>query len=258
MGQTPCRPQRGRLQRPIRQLPRLRQHGRLHRPTRQLLCRRQRPTTGISEASPDRAALEALYRAADGPNWTNKANWLSDAPLRAWHGVDTNEEGRVTELDLYDNQLRGEIPSELGDLANLRALWLHGNQLSGQIPYELGILSNLESLYLSGNRLSGCIPGGLRDVEENDLDDLVLPFCSAAGATSADRAALEALYNATGGPNWTNNANWLSDAPLARMAWRRHQRRGQSYQAGPPRQPIERGDTLRDGQALQPGIASAL
>ena len=151
------------------------------------------PTTGISEASPDRAALEALYRAADGPNWTNKANWLSDAPLRTWYGVDTNEEGRVTELDLYDNQLRGEIPSELGDL------------------------SNLESLYLSGNRLSGCIPEGLRDVKDNDLDDLVLPFCSAAGATSADRAALEALYNATGGPNWTNKANWLSDAPL--RAW---------------------------------------
>ena len=29
-----------------------------------------------------------------------------------------------------------------------------------------------------------------------------------------DRAALVALYNATGGPNWTNNDNWLSDAPI--------------------------------------------
>ena len=29
-----------------------------------------------------------------------------------------------------------------------------------------------------------------------------------------DRAALVALYNATDGPNWTNNTNWLSDAPI--------------------------------------------
>ena len=29
-----------------------------------------------------------------------------------------------------------------------------------------------------------------------------------------DRAALTALYNATDGPNWRNNTNWLSDAPL--------------------------------------------
>ena len=29
-----------------------------------------------------------------------------------------------------------------------------------------------------------------------------------------DRAALVALYEATDGPNWTNNENWLTDAPL--------------------------------------------
>ena len=29
-----------------------------------------------------------------------------------------------------------------------------------------------------------------------------------------DRAALVAFYNATGGPGWTNNDNWLTEAPL--------------------------------------------
>ena len=29
-----------------------------------------------------------------------------------------------------------------------------------------------------------------------------------------DRLALEALYRATGGANWVNSNNWLSDAPL--------------------------------------------
>ena len=32
--------------------------------------------------------------------------------------------------------------------------------------------------------------------------------------TDADRAALVALYEATDGPNWVNNENWLTDAPL--------------------------------------------
>ena len=39
---------------------------------------------------------------------------------------------------------------------------------------------------------------------------MVLDFGTAAG----DRAALVALYNATGGMNWTNNTNWLTGAPL--------------------------------------------
>ena len=38
----------------------------------------------------------------------------------------------------------------------------------------------------------------------------------AAGNTAAtDRAALVALYNATSGPNWTINTNWLTTAALS-------------------------------------------
>ena len=31
---------------------------------------------------------------------------------------------------------------------------------------------------------------------------------------SPDRGALVAIYNATGGPNWRLNTNWLTDAPV--------------------------------------------
>ena len=41
---------------------------------------------------------------------------------------------------------------------------------------------------------------------------------SAQGSVALDRAALEALYNATGGPSWTVNTNWLTDAPLSHWA----------------------------------------
>lgn len=37
---------------------------------------------------------------------------------------------------------------------------------------------------------------------------------SASTANAEERAALVALYEATDGPNWKNNTNWLTDAPL--------------------------------------------
>ena len=130
------------------------------------------------------------------------------------------ELGNLTNLRrlyLFNNQLTGEIPAELGDLTNLTELQLRSNQLTGEIPAELGRLTNLTELQLRSNQLTGCIPAGLLDVPDNDLLFLGLADCAAAGDAASDRAALVALYNATGGANWHNNRNWLSNAPIG--AW---------------------------------------
>ena len=260
-------------------------------------------------ASPDRAALVALYNATGGPNWTDDTNWLSDEPIGEWYGVTTDGSGRVTELQLHENGLRGRIPPELGNLVNLRVLflyrnqlsrpipaelgnlanlqdlWLTSNQLSGPIPPELGNLANLQSLALDGNQLSGLIPAqlgnlanlhglsldgnqlsgripaelgnlvnlqglwlhlnqfsgplpdsftGLRTLESlhwydtelcaptdasfqawlRGVEDTAGENCAAVVMESPDRDALVALYNATDGPNWNDNTNWLSDRPI--------------------------------------------
>ena len=119
-------------------------------------------TSGIDyEYRPDlsgRAALVALYNATDGDNWYDNTNWLSDAPLGEWYGVDTNDNGRVVELELDDNNLTGELPTELGNLTNLEDLELSDNDLAGQIPPEFGRLSNLDDLNLYTNQLTGTIP----------------------------------------------------------------------------------------------------
>ena len=115
----------------------------------------------------------ALYEATDGANWTSNDNWLSNAPLGEWHGVITDRNGRVTGLDLRENQLTGEIPAELGSLSNLEWVYLHGNQLRGTIPPDLGSLTNLELLDLIGNQLSGEIPpelGSLSNLRSLYLD----------------------------------------------------------------------------------------
>ncbi|MCY3765936.1 MAG: M66 family metalloprotease [Gemmatimonadetes bacterium] len=114
----------------------------------------------------DREILKRLYRNTDGPNWDEGAGWLTDAPLSAWHGVDTDAAGQVIELQLRNNSLSGVIPAELGQLAELRELDLAGNALSGSIPPELGNLAHLESLALQGNQLSGSVPPELGQLSE--------------------------------------------------------------------------------------------
>ena len=109
-------------------------------------------------SSPDRVFLEALYHSTDGENWTTKTNWLSDAPIGAWHGVTTDSQGHVRHLQLGSNQLRGPIPPVLGSLSNLEWLDVHENQLTGPIPFELSLLSELQTLWLGGNQLTGAIP----------------------------------------------------------------------------------------------------
>ncbi len=88
-------------------------------------------------AETDREALAALYNATDGENWEYSVNWLSDAPLGQWFSVITNDDGRVTGLELWDNDLSGEIPAELGSLSNQIALNLYDNELSGCVPSSL-------------------------------------------------------------------------------------------------------------------------
>ena len=80
--------------------------------------------------SPDqqRAALIAFYMATDGENWSIGRSWLSDAPLGEWYGVRTDSNGRVTQLDLSGNQLRGNLPPEIGSLTHLQSLFLYRNR----------------------------------------------------------------------------------------------------------------------------------
>ncbi|KAD4585435.1 hypothetical protein E3N88_23036 [Mikania micrantha] len=64
-------------------------------------------------------------------------------------------------LDLSCNKLTGNIPEELGLLAQIRALNLSHNRLTGPIPVKFSNLANIESLDPSFNSLAGKVPSEL-------------------------------------------------------------------------------------------------
>ena len=99
----------------------------------------------------DLAVLTALYNATDGANWDDNTNWLSEQPLQYWKGVTINSEGRVTQLDLFLNQLSGDIPVELGrvDIQVFRPSDRHFGRQIPQIGTKSPIWHKLSQMWLS-------------------------------------------------------------------------------------------------------------
>ena len=182
----------------------------------------------------DVEVLRTLYEGAGGENWTNSAGWLEGATANGWYGVETDSLGRVSGLDLSGNGLSGELPEELGDLNRLTTLDLSGNGLSGRLPERLGALLALTKLNVGGNDLWGPLPLSLRNTALDELkyEDTRLCVPDDPGfrlwlrtitthegtgegcASLTEREILAVFFEATGGENWNERDNWLTDAPL--------------------------------------------
>ena len=159
----------------------------------------------------DAGVLELLYQTSDGPEWTNSDGWLGAPALEEWYGVTADSLGRVRTLDLTRNGLTGRLRADLGKLAEMTRLRIGGNALSGRLPSSLSRLSLVELDYADTEL---CAPA------EEPFQAWLNAIASHEGtgtecAALSDREVLEILYNATGGPNWTNSENWLTDAPLS-------------------------------------------
>jgi len=114
-----------------------------------------------------RYALMTLAYATNVDGWRRRFGWNSFGnDICLWAGVVTcrNIDGylAVASLDLSDNKLKGELPSEICILGeNLESLDLSLNQLGGSIPGCLVECVNMESLSLAENKFSGPLPKGL-------------------------------------------------------------------------------------------------
>ena len=123
----------------------------------------------------NRCVLIDFYEAMGGPNWKRDDNWLTDAPLSEWYGLDGNEEiyGEYYDQDVYDSydlfvghyyDERRKRYERSGFPVNFPEYWqrpvandlivginLEFNDIEGTIPPEIGYMAGLTYLGLNDN-----------------------------------------------------------------------------------------------------------
>jgi Leucine-rich repeat (LRR) protein len=120
----------------------------------------------------EREALITFYEALGGPDWIQRDFWGSDRPVGEWHGVETDSEGRVVRLTIYDNNLVGVPSPAICQLERLHTLHLSFNKISGPLPEALGACRALKNLWLKGNKLTGPIPDSVAQLPELEYLDV--------------------------------------------------------------------------------------
>ena len=98
--------------------------------------------------------LEAFFKATGGYKdlWTSKDGWIEEADFCTWYGVDCDENGSVSSIQLGSNGLKGKLPSDIWKLPNLAHLKIYGNPV--EVDFE-GIENarNLKTLGLDDTGL---------------------------------------------------------------------------------------------------------
>lgn len=122
------------------------------------------------------ALAHLFYHTGGESNWNNTNNWLSTTEHHCtWYGVTCcknfmfspvcanvtiSKPNDVTELDLYNNNLIGSIPSTLVLFQSVQSIFLSENWLTGTIPSVnvFQSMPKLLKLYLQHNTLTGTVP----------------------------------------------------------------------------------------------------
>lgn len=125
----------------------------------------------ITDLTSELNALEALYKALGGDNWANNTNWCSDKHPSEWYGIECVD-GHISFISMENNNLKGVLPEEIGDLKYLQTLYFPStyspirNVITGPLPESIGKLTNLTHLNLIQNRISGKIPASIGNLKK--------------------------------------------------------------------------------------------
>ncbi|XP_065638623.1 probable leucine-rich repeat receptor-like protein kinase At1g35710 isoform X2 [Quercus suber] len=119
----------------------------------------------IAEETKEAMALLNWKTSLHNKSQSLLSSWVGTTPCN-WVEINCDHSGSVTHLNLSGYGLRGVIPAALGNLSKLRTLYLFENQLSGSIPQELGMLSFLIDLDISINNITGVIPASFGNLSK--------------------------------------------------------------------------------------------
>lgn len=107
--------------------------------------------------------LIAIYDALGGVNWTAN-NWLGPPDPCEWTGISCNIAGVVTELELNDMNLVGQVPPEIGCLSHLKTIYMNDNPMNTTIPPEICQLTSLQHLQMNFAGVYGSLPDCMCDM----------------------------------------------------------------------------------------------
>ena len=123
----------------------------------------------------ERQALVNLYDSTQDVRrkWTRFEGWATKtADHCGWYGVECDDDGSVTRLDLEKNRLRKILP-DLSALTSLEILELGDNKIGGTLP-DLGALTSLVTLFLDKNQFTGTLDLGALTSSLEYLNELGL------------------------------------------------------------------------------------
>mmetsp|Transcript_11824 Transcript_11824/g.16752 ORF Transcript_11824/g.16752 Transcript_11824/m.16752 type:complete len:907 (+) Transcript_11824:103-2823(+) len=94
-----------------------------------------------------------------------RLSWLSKEKECDWNGIECDDNDEVVKIDLFGQNMTGNVPSELAELNRLAWIGLAFNDFTGEIPSELAALRRLILIDLHYNMLSGEIPSEIWEID---------------------------------------------------------------------------------------------
>jgi hypothetical protein len=121
-----------------------------------------------------RYALLTLWfqQAFTNTSWTNGNGWLNGNECgNSWRGIictsinlggTLGTQNVVTEVYLFNNNMKGTIPADLGILTALTSFdFSNNNALTGTLPASIGQWTTLTDFRVNGNALTRTIPASI-------------------------------------------------------------------------------------------------
>ena len=140
-------------------------------------------------------ALACFFFSTNGPKWRIKTNWLSNtANVCSWYNVvcDADEQEVIGLIFQGDNNIRGEISSQLSRLSSLRDLRLDSNDITGNPLLDVVLkMEQLETVSFLESSISGSIPPEISRLA--NLRDLGIGSYSLVGSIPTEIGLLSSL-----------------------------------------------------------------
>ena len=160
--------------------------------------------------------LATLYYATNGDQWKEQEHWLDANTdpcdwytsfygsicigglrrlLRGLSEQPSASTGLLKQhyqrLSLFQLDLAGSLPKEMGLLSRLDVINLHGNQIAGPVPSQLGLLQDVTLLQLFNNSLTGTLPTEIGQL--SSIRHLNFAFNQISGSIPSQLAALATM-----------------------------------------------------------------